>query len=302
MVALTLSTMPASIAQSLSGTPLNSSRGALTSSDSPFRQPVLGAIKADGTDSEDVSSPQRLMPEFRNSAILRARAVDNQLDLDATKQREAGAGRSLVNKFARPSACSDEVASLLQSHTPSSRTYSRLRGEGMPTSRGGVSQDEADAISNCGSPSDQTEGLATSAMQKLSFQANDRIGRKTSTLVHGSHFARSGTPLVTRSSSAERFQGSSSTTLEAPHGARRSARASLPDWGTQSGAWRGWDKWGGWREKHREEEGDRNLANPDLGATEGLSLRNPDERESVKTQTGNFSSAPQAGENLTPKE
>lgn len=293
-------TMPASFAQSLGGTPLTSGRGSLTSSDSPFRQPALGAIKADGTDSEDVSSPQRLMPEFRNSATLRSRAVDNQLDLDATKQRGSSAAKSLSNRIDRPHACDDDVEALLENHSPSSRTLNRLKSEGVLTSRSGISEEGTEAISNCGSSPVLTAGSSMLGMQRHYSQTRNKLSRTPSSSVRGAGL--SGSSLASTSFPTQQSEGSSSASLGSSHHTRRAARASLSEWGTQSGSWRGWDKWGGWREKHRGDEGDRNLANPDLGKTRERSLRETVEVESTKSATSNISSPSQSGEDLEPKE
>lgn len=271
-----------------------------TNSKSPFRQSLLGSIKAEGVDSDDVFSPQRLTLEVRNSAAVRFRPMENRLDLDAAKQRETSVQRRMLNTTTGDSYCSARGVSVLDGHASSSRSVNRLKAKGMLGLGGDLSGDKDTAIAKCDSQFAGSVESTPSSSQNLNSSPRRSLDRSSSSIADVSRPSGQRSPTLKKSSSPSGIQRSSTTTSEAFHGKRTSDRASLQDWGTQSGGWRGWDKWGGWRDKEREEGGSLNATDVLSGKMQEHSLgKDPDKNRSASPSVG---SAPNERKNLDSNE
>lgn len=202
----------------------------------------LGAITGEGTDSKDVSSPQRVMSEITNNASLRIRSIDNRVNLDPsgrslqkdvmTKPRRLARGESTCNG-------PDEVSSLRQ----------RLRGK-QPQNA------EIDAS--------VTEIFASNALANkpgCRLPSSDAAARESRLGVGESLQSRWPQPPISTAGQVVR------PTLPRP-GAGRTPRPkpgtifstlevvkkTPQSWGSGSGPWRGWEPWGGWAKRRSDQD------------------------------------------------
>lgn len=257
-----------------------------TDSNSPLRQSVFGSIKADGTDSEDVYSPQRVTLEVKNPATLRARGLDNRLDLDAAKHWATTTGsRNIIKSKLENANCPQSGSADLDEYLKSSSLNILLQGKntnghGMSAAKSSARSSEVINSLGCNSISSlNQDSMSSDLMNSNTMNSNlvdsslsgtnssassSSASRRSSRRESTSAASSSKTPTVSlpKASTSEGSRTPSTFSSNAKesqralpnrYGKHKSQRALIPEWGTPSAEWRGWDKWGGWQEKRKKD-------------------------------------------------